>query len=89
MNSILEPDEIELAKIMSNLPEFSWLNSAEPSKIRHEINTKIANVLREYYFENTRMTGTKWTDKFKQANMSKDDGKAAISCARRLGIEIS
>jgi hypothetical protein len=89
MKSILESDEIELAKIMSNLHEFSWLNGADPVKIRHEINTKIANALREYYFENTRMTGTKWTAKFRQANISEDDGKVAISCARRLGIEIS
>lgn len=89
MDSILEPDEAEIAKIMSNLPEFSWLKGADPAKIRHEINTEIANALREYYFENTRRASTVWTNKFKQANISKDSGKVAISCARRLGIEIS
>lgn len=89
MDSRLEPDEAEIAKIMSNLPEFSWLNGADPAKIRHEINTAVANVLREYYFENTRMTDTKWTVKFRQANISEDDGKMAISCARRIGIDIS
>ena len=89
MDSILEPDEVEIVKIMSNLPEFSWLNGAEPARIRHEINTKVANALREYYFENTRGTDTGWTRKFRHAGISEDDGKAAISCARRLGIDIA
>jgi hypothetical protein len=74
---------------MSNLPEFSWLKDADPAKIRHEISTKIANILREYYFENTSKTSTEWTTKFRQANITEDDGKAAISCARRLGINVS
>lgn len=89
MDSSLEPDEAEIVKIMSNLPEFSWLDGAAPAKIRHEINTNVANVLREYYFENTRGTDTEWTRKFRQAGISEDDGKAAISCARRLGMNIS
>jgi len=89
MDFVLEPDEAEIAKIMSNLPEFSWLNGTDPAKIRHEINTTIANILREYYLENTRMINIKWTVKFRQANITEDDGKIAISCARRLGINIS
>lgn len=89
MDSIPEPDEAEIIRIMSNLPEFSWLNDATPAKIRHEINTNVANALREYYFENTRGTDTGWTRKFRQAGITEDDGKAAISCARRLGIDIS
>jgi hypothetical protein len=89
MDSGLEPDESEIVKIMSNLPEFSWLIGADPAKIRHEINNAISDVLREYYFENTRMTNTKWTGKFREAGISEDDGKTAISCARRLGINIS
>ena len=87
--SKIEPDEAEIVRIMSNLPEFSWLNGADPAKIRHEISTTIAKILVEYYLENTRGAGTGWTDKFKQANITEDDGKAAISCARRLGIDIS
>ncbi|HEY8109926.1 MAG TPA: hypothetical protein VIG05_03580, partial [Candidatus Nitrosotenuis sp.] len=70
MNSKLDVDEVEIAKIMSNLPEFSWLNGADPAKIRHEINTTISDALREYYFENTRMTNTKWTVKFRGANIT-------------------
>ena len=89
MDHTIEPDEAEIVKIMSNLPEFSWLNGAEPAKTRHEIRAGVADALREYYFENTRGTGTGWTGKFRQAGITEDDGKAAISCARRLGIDIS
>lgn len=89
MDSSLEPDEIEIVRILSNLPEFSRLNGAGPAKIRHEISTSMASALREYYFENTRGANTGWTEKFRRAGISEDDGKAAISCARRLGISIS
>lgn len=89
MDRPLEPDEAEIVRIMSNLPEFSWLKGATPDKIRHEIGTGITNALREYYFENTRGTDTVWTGKFRQAAISEDDGKAAISCARRLGMDIA
>jgi hypothetical protein len=34
-------------------------------------------------------TKTGWTEKFLKAGITEDDGKAAIACARRLGIDIS
>jgi hypothetical protein len=34
-------------------------------------------------------TGTKLTRKFLSAGITEDDGKSAIACARRLGIDIS
>jgi len=34
-------------------------------------------------------TGTEWTEKFLKAGITEDDGKSAIACARRLGINIS
>ena len=89
MDSTLDPDEAEIARIMSNLPEFSWLKVADPAKIRHEISATVSDALREYYFENTRGADTQWTGKFRQAGISEDDGKAAISCARRLGMNIT
>jgi len=82
-------DEAELVHIMCRLPEFSWLDGAEIGKIRHEISHKIADVLQKYYIENTRGLKAEWTEKFKLAGISEDDGKSAISCARRLGIEIA
>jgi len=87
--SKIDADEAEIIRIMSNLPEFSWLESADLSKIRHEIRHKIAKILGEYFEENTRKAKSEWTIKFKEAGISEDDGKTAISCARRLGIEIS
>lgn len=85
----LEPDEAAIVRIISSLPEFSWLNGAPPAEIRHEISTRITDVLREYYFENTRGADKVWTAKFRQSGISEDDGKVAISCARRLGSDIS
>ncbi len=85
----IDADEAEIARIIVKLPEFSWLETAEFKKIRHEIRHKIAKILQEYYLENTRGTKTGWTAKFEQSGITEDDGKTMISCARRLGIEIS
>lgn len=89
MESELDENEAEIARIMVRLPEFAWLETAEVSKIRHEIRHKIAKMLQQYYLENTRMIQSDWSDKFSQAGITEDDGKSMISCARRLGIEIS
>jgi hypothetical protein len=32
---------------------------------------------------------TRWTEKFLKAGITEDDGKAAIACARCLGMDIS
>ena len=56
---------------------------------RHRLDEQIGVILREYYHENTRNTNTGWTKKFLKAGISEDDGKSAIACARRLGIDIS
>lgn len=85
----MNADEAEITRIMVRLPEFAWLKSAEIVKIRHEIRHKIAKTLQQYYLENTTMNAGNWNAKFSQAGISEDDGKSAISCARRLGIEIS
>lgn len=84
----IDADEAEIVRIMSKLPEFAWLESAEISKIRRQIRHEIAKILGQYFEENTRNAKPKWSIKFKEAGISEDDGKAAISCARRLGIDI-
>lgn len=84
----LEADEAEIARIMCKLPEFAWLDGAELSKIKHEIRHKIAEVLRQYFTENTQNGKKIWTEKFADAGITDDDGKSAIACARRLGIPI-
>ena len=88
MNEI-DVDEAEIARIIIRLPEFAWLETTDLSKIRHEIRHKIAKILQEYYRENTCMEPGNCNAKFKQAGINEDDGKLMISCARRLGIEIS
>ncbi|MGI0003942.1 MAG: hypothetical protein ACREAX_01460 [Candidatus Nitrosotenuis sp.] len=88
-DSDASPDEAEIIRIMTKMPEFSHLKTLEIDKIRHEITHKIADTLKEYYWENTRGYKTVWTEKFARAGITEDDGKAAISCARRLGINIS
>jgi NMD protein affecting ribosome stability and mRNA decay len=86
--SEISAEEAEIVRIMSKLPEFSYLEGVDLKTIKHEITHKIAQVLREYYLENTRNHKTDWTSKFKKAGISDDDGKSVISSARRLGIEI-
>jgi hypothetical protein len=87
--SKITAEEIELIRIMSKLPEFRNLETASHEAVRHEITHRIAQTLQEYYWENTRNHNTDWTDRFRKAGISEDDGKSAISCARRLGVEIS
>lgn len=89
MESELDENEAEIARIMVRLPEFAWLETAEIAKIKHEIRHKIAKTLQQYYLENTRMIQSGWSAKFSQVGITEDDGKSIISCARRLGIEIS
>jgi hypothetical protein len=84
----IDADEAEIARIMCKLPEFSWLDGAELSKIRHEIRHKISDILCQYYLENTQNTEKLWTEKFTSAGITEDEGKSAIACARRLGINI-
>ena len=45
--------------------------------------------IRDSYHENTTFSGTKRIKEFEKAGITEDHGKAAIACARRLGIEIS
>jgi hypothetical protein len=85
----IDADETEIVRIMSRLAEFAWLENAELSKVKREIRHGVAKVLCEYFAENTRGVKSKWTERFKESGISEDDGKTAISCARRLGIEVS
>jgi hypothetical protein len=85
----IDADEAEIIRIISNLPEFSWLATADLGKIRHEIKGNIAKILHQYYIENTQGAKGKWSAKFASAGINEDDGKTMIVCARRLGIEIS
>lgn len=84
----LSLENIEFIKILAN-SDSTILQKGMNSATKDRLESQIGVILREYYKENTRGTSTNWTEKFEKAGISEDDGKAAIACARRLGIDIS
>ncbi|NND87464.1 MAG: hypothetical protein HKM23_09145 [Nitrosopumilus sp.] len=84
----LSLEDIEFIKILAN-SDVSVLEEGMNNATNNRLDSQIGMILRAYYRENTMKTSTEWTDKFKKAGISEDDGKAAIACARRLGIDIS
>jgi hypothetical protein len=84
----LSLEDIEFIKILAN-SDSTLLQAGMNEATRHRLDAKIGVILREYYKENTMNTKTELIDKFEKAGITEDDGKAAIACARRLGIDIS
>lgn len=87
-DSGINADEAEIARIMCRLPELSWLHDAETNRVRRAVRHEIAEILHQYCLENTQNHKTGWSERFRQAGISEDNGKSAISCARRLGLNI-
>lgn len=81
-------EDIEFIKILAN-SDASILEQGMNDATKNKLDSQIGLILRAYYRENTMRTNTEWTKKFKTAGITEDDGKAAIACARRLGIDIS
>lgn len=86
--SELSLEDIEFIKILAN-SDAAILQAGMNEATRQRLDEQIGTILREYYRENTMNTGTEWTQKLEKAGISEDDGKAAIACARRLGVDIS
>ncbi|MCE9652460.1 MAG: hypothetical protein K8Q89_05315 [Nitrosarchaeum sp.] len=84
----LSLEEIEFIKILANSDSTILQNSMNEAT-RHKLDAQIGVILREYYKENTQDLKTGWKEKFTKVGITEDDGKAAIACARRLGIDIS
>ena len=84
----LSLEDIEFIKILAT-SDATILQAGMNEATRHRLNEQIGMILREYYHENTRGTRTRWTEKLSKVGIDEDDGKAAIACARRLGIDIS
>ena len=84
----LSSEDIEFIKILAN-SDASILQQGMNDATRHRLDEQLGKILREYYLENTMNTETNWTEKFLKAGITEDDGKSAIACARRLGIDIS
>ena len=90
MNEKLSIQDIEFIKILAN-SDASILEKGMNDTVKMNLDKQIGSILREYYHENTTMNAknTKWTKKFQENGISEDEGKAAIACARRLGLDIS
>jgi len=84
----LSLEDIEFIKILAT-SDATILQAGMNETTRHRLNEQVGVILREYYRENTRGTKTGWTEKLSKVGINEDDGKSAIACARRLGIDIS
>lgn len=84
----LSLEDIEFIKILAN-SDATILQTGMNDATKRKLDEQIGMILRQYYQENTMDTGTDWTEKFLKAGITEDDGKSAIACARRLGIDIS
>ncbi len=84
----LSLEDIEFIKILAT-SDATILQAGMNDATRQRLDDKIGVILREYYHENTMNSGTDYTEKFLKVGITEDDGKAAIACARRLGIDIS
>jgi len=84
----LSLEDIEYIKILAN-SDAAILQLGMNDATKNRLDEQIGVILREYYHENTMNTQTNWTEKFLKAGITEDDGKSAIACARRLGIDIS
>ncbi len=84
----LSLEDIEFIKILAT-SDATILEAGMNEDTKNRLDDQIGMILREYYRENTRGTQTKWTKKLSEVGINEDEGKAAIACARRLGIDIS
>ncbi len=84
----LSLENIEFIKILAS-SDATILEAGMNESTKDRLDDQVGTILREYYRENTRGTQTGWTEKLSAVGINEDEGKAAISCARRLGIDIS
>jgi len=86
--SDLSLENIEFIKILA-ASDATILQAGMNDATRRRLDDEVGAILREYYRENTMGTQTGWTEKLLKVGIDEDAGKAAIACARRLGIDIS
>ncbi|MCE9617763.1 MAG: hypothetical protein K8Q88_05320 [Nitrosarchaeum sp.] len=86
--SDLSLEDIEFIKILAN-SDSTILQAGMNKATRVKLDAQIGMILQEYYREHTMNTKTGWIEKFEKAGITEDDGKSAIACARRLGMDIS
>ena len=84
----LSLEDIEFIKILAN-SDATLLKKGMNKEDKTRLESKIGMILRQYYAENTTEKEYGWVEKFGNVGITEDDGKAAIACARRLGVNIS
>jgi len=84
----LSLEDIEFIKILAT-SDSTILQAGMNNATKKRLDDRVGMILREYYQENTQTTGTKLTEQLMKYGITEDDGKSAIACARRLGIDIS
>ena len=84
----LSLEDIEFIKILAN-SDSTILQKGMNSATKDRLDSQIGMILRQYYKENTMGLSKGWIERFEKAGILEDDGKAAIACARRLGLDIS
>ncbi len=84
----LSLEDVEFIKILAN-SDATILQASMNDATKRRLDEQIGVILREYYRENTTNIKTGWNEKFLKYGITEDNGKAAIACARRLGIDIS
>ncbi|AFS80863.1 hypothetical protein NKOR_04885 [Candidatus Nitrosopumilus koreensis AR1] len=81
-------EDIEFIKILAT-SDATILQAGMNDATRKRLDEHVGVILRQYYYENTLFSGTKITKELQKFGITEDHGKAAIACARRLGIDIS
>jgi len=84
----LSLEDIEFIKILA-VSDATILQSGMNDATRTRLDEQIGVILRAYYRENTLNTGSELTENLEKFGITEDIGKAAIACARRLGLDIS
>ena len=81
-------EDIEFIKILAT-SDSTILQAGMNNATKKRLDERVGVILREYYHEHTQNLNTKCTEQLMKYGITEDDGKAAIACARRLGIDIS
>ena len=84
----LSLEDIEFIKILA-ISDSTVLEKGMNDATRTKLDSEIGVILRRYYREKTMNVKSNWIPKFEKAGITEDLGKAAIACARRLGVDIS
>ena len=84
----LSLEDIEFIKILAT-SDATILELGMNDSTRRRLDEQLGVILRQYYHENTTNSQKIWTVEFEKYGITEDQGKSAIACARRLGLDIS